>query len=168
MQRLITQLAHAQPHEIPSNVLPSHQIGPSFHADMTIRDRALRRCAMAFVSSVCMSRQRRRPKSRADRAPKRRLTHPARSTRLPDADLVSQFAEDVKNPLVPGRSKSDAGGEGAGFNPPWKDLDLSKYSNMSREETLDLLVRGAWIGIGVLVGYFFVVHFVIVRDLVPG
>lgn len=46
-------------------------------------------------------------------------------------------------------------------------LNKVKISLPGRNQTLNLLVKGAWIGIGILAGTFFLVHFVLVKDFLP-
>lgn len=75
----------------------------------------------------------------------------------------------MKQRLEPGRGKRRDGREGVKKGPllmeRLAEFDVRK---LTPEQSLELLIKGAWVGIGILVGYFFVVHFVIVRDLVPG
>lgn len=79
-------------------------------------------------------------------------------------ELAEQFEEDVKEPLMPGKRKKAAVEKPAAVLQMLQEFDVRK---LTREQTLEFLVKGAWAGIGILVGYFFVVHFVIVKDFLP-
>lgn len=96
-------------------------------------------------------RNTRRAKPREDRIPRG------------DPSLLREFEEDIKKPLEParGRTRKDT--------PIVAGLRVPQFRMpKTRDATLALLVRGAWIGIGLLAGVFLLVHFVVVKDLLPG
>lgn len=106
--------------------------------------------------------QRRRAKRERGRA--REIEKGSQSELIP-RELVEHFEEDVKEPLVVGQgTKKERGGKRQNMGKVLSELDVRK---LSREQVLGLMVRGAWVGIGVLAGVFVLVHFVIVRDLLP-
>lgn len=128
-----------------------------------------------------------RGKRRADDAGGAALAGRPRGAADMDAEereLSAAFVEDVKKPLRAGGARSKAGGKesrrgdgnkrGGGDNSGgWTGmtrlLEAAKRSRPgTREEALDLLVRGAWTGIFGLVGLFLCVHLLIVRDWLPG
>lgn len=112
--------------------------------------------------------QKRRAKRGGNR-PARDIRKDERKDLIRD-DLVEQFEDDVKEPLSVGRSRKKEGGkgrQGAGKLLVSKLLGELDISSVSRRKLLDVLVRGAWIGIGVLAGVFVLVHFVIARDVWP-
>lgn len=84
--------------------------------------------------------------------------------------LLASFEEEVQNPLRPlGGRKEDvervlAERKRRKFI---NSFSLPNMQDMSRNDWLEVLVKGAWVGIGILVGVFIVVHFVIVGDFVP-
>lgn len=110
---------------------------------------------------TCKTRRSSRKGSpRGPRTPRGRLTGKAGAV---PSELADQFEEDVKERLVPGKKSSEPAKPSAAMQ-MLEEFDVRK---MTREQALEFLVKGAWAGIGILVGYFLVVHFVIVKDLVP-
>lgn len=81
------------------------------------------------------------------------------------SELASQFDEDVKERLVPGASNKSQQSEK--LSTAKRLLDEFDVRKMTRDQLLEFLVKGAWVGIGIMVGYFFVVHFIIVKDFLP-
>lgn len=78
--------------------------------------------------------------------------------------LTEFFEEDVKQRLDVKRTVKDVKTEKGKMQKMLGELDVRK---LDRLQVLDLLQKGAWVGLGVLVGYFLVVHFVIVGDFWP-
>lgn len=80
------------------------------------------------------------------------------------SELAEEFEEDVKELLVPGKRKKTTVEKPAAALQLLQEFDVRK---ITREQALEFLAKGAWAGIGILVGYFLVIHFVIVKDLLP-
>lgn len=146
---------------VPTSYLPCRHPLPTFRRSITcLAKRTKKR------GSGERSRKPRRARG-ADQQPPPRIDE---DNDVLSSELTDQFDEDVKQRLRPGMEwKADKAQNVAEKGPSVIDR-LSEFDprKLTREQTLELLIRGSWIGLGILVGYFFVVHFIIVGDLVPG
>lgn len=118
------------------------------------------------ITPHAMASRRRRRASKSGDRPSRGRDDSVNEARDKDEQLLtSMFDEDVRVPLKPG-SKRDKSKTST-------SNDLQDFTNMlpkppkDRTEALNLLIRGAWFGIGGLVVLFFATHLIIVRDWFP-
>lgn len=99
-----------------------------------------------------------------------------------DDNLTEFFEEDVSSRLSPRRSRSSRSSKrgrdkrsqlSSDSQGVQKDIDravsdqIIKLMPKTREDVLNLLVRGAWVGVFLLVGLFLTIHLVVVRDWLP-
>lgn len=116
---------------------------------------------------VCKKRPSRRARPKGPKPDNEKLARPW------DDGLVSNFESDSRKPLSRSRSKptkpkSKPPKQSNEFVlPTWTKVNFAALKPTNRSEALELLIRGSWFGIGTLVAYFFFVHFVLVRDLIP-
>ncbi|CAN8073450.1 unnamed protein product [Agarophyton chilense] len=108
-------------------------------------------------------RSRVRRHNNSNKRPSPQPTQPTQPTqpaqRAGEQHLIDHFQQDVRTPLQSRPDRPVAAS--AKPNTP-VSLELP-----DRTQTLNLLVKGAWIGIGILAGVFVLVHFVIVKDFLP-